>query len=170
MSNNSELFLHTVNFLYIVRQLFKGDNYSREETINHQDFLSETTIQGRQLFKGGNYSRKYGIFFFTGVKCHNVGYFGRFPVCLYLSYVSAGRVRDFLGSFLIPTPPLKSDIINGRSLNQVYRFHMKYFLYRGCVNTTMLDILGGLRSACTYVGAGRVKEIFWVIFLSPLPL
>ena len=32
---NSELFLHTVNFLYIVRQLFKGDNYSREETINH---------------------------------------------------------------------------------------------------------------------------------------
>jgi len=31
--------------------------------------------------------------------------------------------------------------------------------YRGCVNTTMLDILGGLRSACTYVGAGRVKEM-----------
>ena len=33
-----------------VRQLFKGDNYSREET-----------IQGRKLLKGGNYSRKYGI-------------------------------------------------------------------------------------------------------------
>jgi len=31
--------------------------------------------------------------------------------------------------------------------------------YRGDVNVTMLDILGGLRSACTYVGAGRVKEM-----------
>merc|ERR1712129_149933 len=31
--------------------------------------------------------------------------------------------------------------------------------YRGDVNATMLDILGGLRSACTYVGAGRVKEM-----------
>ena len=43
-----------------MRQLFKGDNYSREETINLQDFFSATTIQGRQVFKGGNYSRKYG--------------------------------------------------------------------------------------------------------------
>ena len=33
-----------------VRKLFKGGNYSREET-----------IQGRKLFKGGNYMRKYGI-------------------------------------------------------------------------------------------------------------
>merc|ERR1712026_378295 len=31
--------------------------------------------------------------------------------------------------------------------------------YRGDVNTTMLDVLGGLRSACTYVGAGRIKEM-----------
>merc|ERR1712156_603387 len=31
--------------------------------------------------------------------------------------------------------------------------------YRGDVNATMLDILGGLRSACTYVGAGRIKEM-----------
>ena len=44
-----------------MRQLFKGDNYSREETINLQDFFSATTIQGRQVFKGGNYSGKYGI-------------------------------------------------------------------------------------------------------------
>ena len=43
-----------------MRQLFKGGNYSREETINYWDFLSATTIQGRQLFKGGNYSQKYG--------------------------------------------------------------------------------------------------------------
>ena len=47
----------------LVRQVFKGDNYSREETINYYDFLSATTIQGRQLFKGGKYSRKYGINF-----------------------------------------------------------------------------------------------------------
>ena len=50
-----------------MRQLFKGDNYSREETINYYDFLSATTIQGRQLFKGGNYSWKYGMLFVDAV-------------------------------------------------------------------------------------------------------
>lgn len=31
--------------------------------------------------------------------------------------------------------------------------------YRGAVGTTVKDILGGLRSACTYVGAGQLKEL-----------
>ena len=31
--------------------------------------------------------------------------------------------------------------------------------YRGDVNSTVLDILGGLRSTCTYVGAGKLKEL-----------
>jgi GMP reductase len=31
--------------------------------------------------------------------------------------------------------------------------------YRGSVNSTVQDILGGLRSACTYVGAKRLKEM-----------
>lgn len=31
--------------------------------------------------------------------------------------------------------------------------------YRGQVNTTLQDILGGLRSTCTYVGARRLKEL-----------
>lgn len=31
--------------------------------------------------------------------------------------------------------------------------------YRGDVNDTIIDILGGLRSACTYVGAGKIKEM-----------
>lgn len=31
--------------------------------------------------------------------------------------------------------------------------------YRGGVEDTLQDILGGLRSACTYVGAGRLKEL-----------
>ena len=31
--------------------------------------------------------------------------------------------------------------------------------YRGDVNATMLDVLGGMRSACTYVGAGKLKEM-----------
>ena len=31
--------------------------------------------------------------------------------------------------------------------------------YRGKVETTLQDILGGLRSACTYVGARRLKEL-----------
>merc|ERR1711990_1064490 len=30
--------------------------------------------------------------------------------------------------------------------------------YRGDVNATILDVLGGLRSACTYTGAKRLKE------------
>ena len=31
--------------------------------------------------------------------------------------------------------------------------------YRGSVRATILDILGGMRSACTYVGASRLKEL-----------
>lgn len=31
--------------------------------------------------------------------------------------------------------------------------------YRGDVNATMLQVLGGIRSACTYVGAGKLKEM-----------
>lgn len=31
--------------------------------------------------------------------------------------------------------------------------------YRGAVKNTVLDILGGLRSTCTYVGAQRLKEL-----------
>ena len=31
--------------------------------------------------------------------------------------------------------------------------------YRGAVEDTVRDILGGVRSACTYVGAGRLKEL-----------
>lgn len=31
--------------------------------------------------------------------------------------------------------------------------------YKGDVEETVLDILGGLRSACTYTGAGKLKEL-----------
>lgn len=31
--------------------------------------------------------------------------------------------------------------------------------YRGPVKNTVLDVLGGIRSTCTYVGAGRLKEL-----------
>ena len=31
--------------------------------------------------------------------------------------------------------------------------------YRGDVNATVLDVLGGLRSACTYTGAAKLKEL-----------
>ena len=31
--------------------------------------------------------------------------------------------------------------------------------YRGDVEVTVFDILGGLRSACTYTGAGKLKEL-----------
>ena len=31
--------------------------------------------------------------------------------------------------------------------------------YRGDVNATVLDILGGVRSTCTYVGAAKLKEL-----------
>ena len=32
-------------------------------------------------------------------------------------------------------------------------------LYQGNVESTLHDILGGLRSTCTYVGASRLKEL-----------
>jgi GMP reductase len=31
--------------------------------------------------------------------------------------------------------------------------------YRGDVEVTVLDILGGLRSACTYTGAGKLQDL-----------
>ena len=31
--------------------------------------------------------------------------------------------------------------------------------YRGCVESTVIDILGGLRSTCTYVGASTLKQL-----------
>ena len=31
--------------------------------------------------------------------------------------------------------------------------------YRGDVTATVLDVLGGVRSACTYIGAGKIKEM-----------
>jgi GMP reductase len=31
--------------------------------------------------------------------------------------------------------------------------------YRGSVSDTMVEVLGGIRSTCTYVGAGRLKEL-----------
>ena len=31
--------------------------------------------------------------------------------------------------------------------------------YRGPVENTLQDILGGIRSTCTYVGAARLKEL-----------
>jgi len=31
--------------------------------------------------------------------------------------------------------------------------------YKGTVDNTILDILGGMRSSCTYVGAATVKEL-----------
>ena len=31
--------------------------------------------------------------------------------------------------------------------------------YRGPVENTIIDILSGIRSACTYVGANRLKEL-----------
>ena len=31
--------------------------------------------------------------------------------------------------------------------------------YRGDVEVTIQDILGGVRSTCTYVGAGKLKEL-----------
>jgi GMP reductase len=31
--------------------------------------------------------------------------------------------------------------------------------YKGPAEATILDILGGLRSACTYMGAAKLKEL-----------
>jgi GMP reductase len=34
-----------------------------------------------------------------------------------------------------------------------------FLAYKGEVESTIQDILGGLRSTCTYVGAARLKEL-----------
>ena len=39
-------------------ELFKGGNYSREETIDYKEVLTAETIQRRKLFMGGNYMRQ----------------------------------------------------------------------------------------------------------------
>jgi GMP reductase len=31
--------------------------------------------------------------------------------------------------------------------------------YRGSVETTVIDLLGGIRSSCTYVGANKLKHL-----------
>jgi GMP reductase len=36
---------------------------------------------------------------------------------------------------------------------------MVFVPYRGPVDDTIRDILGGLRSTCTYVGASKLKEL-----------
>ena len=41
--------------------------------------------------------------------------------------------------------------------------------YRGPVENTVQEILGGVRSACTYVGARKLKELSKRTILSGLP-
>ena len=41
------------NYSSAVGKLFKGEKYSREETINHLEVLTAETIQRRKVFKGG---------------------------------------------------------------------------------------------------------------------
>ena len=47
--------------------------------------------------------------------------------------------------------------------------------YRGPVNNTIIDILSGIRSACTYVGAKRLKSlskvqcVFHIAFIFSIP-
>lgn len=38
-------------------------------------------------------------------------------------------------------------------------FVMKMIIFRGDVSKTIQDILGGLRSACTYTGSIKLKEL-----------
>ena len=45
-----------------MRPLFKGGNYSKQETINYQKVFTAETIQRRKVFKGGNYIRKHGTY------------------------------------------------------------------------------------------------------------
>jgi GMP reductase len=77
-------------------------------------------------------------------------------------------------------PPGYSDTVEGQSLVDFYGMSSKSAMdlhsggvanyrasegkhvkipYRGEVSRTLQDILGGLRSACTYVGASELKEL-----------
>lgn len=65
----------------------------------------------------------------------------------YLPYVGSSS-RMAMDKFYGSTPSYRAN--EGKAVD---------VLYRGPVEGTMQDILGGLRSACTYVGARRLKEL-----------
>lgn len=97
---------------------------------------------------------------------------------------AAGADFVMLGSMLAGhkegLPPGYKDTVEGQSLVDFYGMSSKSAMdlhnggvasyrasegkhvkipYRGEVSRTMQDILGGLRSACTYVGAAELKEL-----------
>ena len=97
---------------------------------------------------------------------------------------AAGADFVMLGSMLAGhkegLPPGYSDTVEGQSLVDFYGMSSKSAMdlhnggvasyrasegkhvkipYRGEVSRTLQDILGGLRSACTYVGASELKEL-----------
>ena len=97
---------------------------------------------------------------------------------------AAGADFVMLGSMLAGhkegLPPGYTDTVEGKSLVDFYGMSSKSAMdlhnggvasyrasegkhvkipYRGEVSRTMQDILGGLRSACTYVGASELKEL-----------
>lgn len=60
----------------------------------------------------------------------------------------AGEAPD--GKKKKQTPPFSSRASEGKTVEVPYK---------GDVENTILDILGGLRSTCTYVGAAKLKEL-----------
>lgn len=76
------------------------------------------------------------------------------PECLGVGS-SAKAGESWLGSSgkrtrLKETPPFSSRASEGKTVEVPYK---------GDVKNTILDILGGLRSTCTYVGAAKLKEL-----------
>lgn len=61
---------------------------------------------------------------------------------------------------IVPAKARPSECRIGRFLENCMIFWRKNLLiFSGDVNATILDILGGIRSACTYIGATRLKEM-----------
>lgn len=67
---------------------------------------------------------------------------------LKLGMILAGSLRK--QSSLKGTPPFSSRASEGKTVEVPYK---------GDVENTIRDILGGLRSTCTYVGAAKLKEL-----------
>ncbi|MGL5299329.1 MAG: IMP dehydrogenase, partial [Plesiomonas sp.] len=75
-----------------------------------------------------------------------------------------GRLLEQDGQTFMQFYGMSSDTAMNRHVGGVAQYRASegktvLLPFRGPVENTVRDVLGGLRSACTYVGAARLKEL-----------
>ncbi|KAK9526619.1 hypothetical protein VZT92_015305 [Zoarces viviparus] len=78
--------------------------------------------------------------------------------CVHCELRIAGSVRTARIKTGVGYPQLSAVIECADSAHGL-KGHIISVPYRGDVENTILDVLGGLRSTCTYVGAAKLKEL-----------